>query len=129
MAGKTRDRGRGASPIDRRRFVKVSALAAGGAALGACHDSPTEPPEPTARVSAVTGTDLATMAREVLHPLGGMEAVVRPGETVFIKPNMVTLPWAGAGRSFTGGECTKPEIVVAVVEACLQAGAEEVSDN
>jgi uncharacterized protein (DUF362 family) len=66
------------------------------------------------------------MAREVLSPLGGIEAVVHPGETVFIKPNMVSLPWAEHGNSFTGGECTKPEIVVAVAEECLRAGAAEV---
>jgi uncharacterized protein (DUF362 family) len=66
------------------------------------------------------------MAREVLDPLGGIGAIVHPGETVFIKPNMVTLPWAEHGNSFTGGECTKPEIVVAVADECLRAGAAEV---
>ncbi len=49
------------------------------------------------------------------------------GESVFIKPNMVTLPWAPGGDVFSSGECTKPEIVVAVAEACLQAGAREVT--
>jgi uncharacterized protein (DUF362 family) len=121
--GEDRDGGCG---ISRRSFVRVSALAASGAVLGACSDSPTGPSEPTARVSAVTGTDLASMAQEVLDPLGGIGAVVHPGETVFIKPNMVTLPWATQSNVFEGGECTKPEIVVAVVEECLRAGAAEV---
>ncbi len=112
--------------ISRRRFVRVSALAAGGAVLGACGDSPTGPSDPTARVAAVTGTDLAVMAREVMDRLGGIQTVVNQGETVFIKPNMVSLPWAEQGNSFTGGECTKPELVVAVVEECLRAGASEV---
>jgi uncharacterized protein (DUF362 family) len=115
--------------ISRRRFVSLSALAAGGAVLGACSDSPTEqsiPPDPTATVSAVRGSDLSAMARQVLDPLGGIETVVHPGESVFIKPNMVTLPWAEYGNSFSGGECTKPEIVVAVAEECLRAGASEV---
>jgi uncharacterized protein (DUF362 family) len=112
--------------IDRRRFVKLSAMAAGGAALAGCGDSPTGPAEPTALVSAVTGSDLGSMAREVLAPLGGIETVVRTGETVFIKPNMVTLPWARQRNCFSAGECTKPEIVIAVVEECLRAGASEV---
>lgn len=116
----------GREELNRRDFVKVSALAAGGAVLGACGESPTGPANPSTLVSAVTGTDLAGMARDVLGPLGGIEAVVHPGETVFIKPNMVSLPWAEEGRSFTGGECTKPEIVVAVAEECLRAGAAEV---
>jgi len=112
--------------ISRRKFVRVSALAAGGAVLGACGDSPTGPSEPNARVAAVTGTDLASMTREVLDPLGGIQAVVHPGETVFIKPNMVSLPGAEHGNIFAGGECTKPEIVVAVAEECLRVGAAEV---
>jgi uncharacterized protein (DUF362 family) len=53
--------------------------------------------------------------------------VVNPGESVFIKPNMVSLPWAAHGNSFTGGECTKPEIVAGVTEECLLAGAAEVT--
>ena len=94
--------------------------------MGACGKSPTGPSDLTARVSAVTGTDLATMTREVLSPIGGIQSVVHQGETVFVKPNMVTLPWAEQGNIFAGGECTKPEIVVAVVDECLRAGAAEV---
>jgi uncharacterized protein (DUF362 family) len=45
---------------------------------------------------------------------------------VFIKPNMVSLPWAYTGNCFAGGECTKPEIILAVAEECLRAGAAEV---
>lgn len=116
----------GVSEISRRGFVRVSALAAGGAVLGACSDSPTGLSDPLARVSAVTGTDLASMTREVMDPLGGIGAVVHSGETVFIKPNMVTLPWAAQSNIFAGGECTKPEVVVAVAEECLRAGAAEV---
>jgi uncharacterized protein (DUF362 family) len=51
---------------------------------------------------------------------------VNKGETVFIKPNFVTFPWARFNRCFHGGECTKPEIVIAVTEECLKAGAAEV---
>jgi uncharacterized protein (DUF362 family) len=66
------------------------------------------------------------MAREVLQGIGGIDEVVHDGEAVFIKPNMVTLPWAENRNCFTNGECTKPEIVSAVAEECLKAGAREV---
>ena len=82
---------------------------------------------PTARVAAARGTDLGEMTRMALAALGGIGAVVHEGESVFVKPNMVTLPWASSSYNpFRLGECTKPEIVIAVVEECLRAGAREV---
>ncbi len=81
-----------------------------------------------ARVAAVRGRDLGEMTREALAAIGGMGRVVHEGETVFVKPNMVTLPWASRSYDpFRLGECTKPDIVVAVVEECLRAGAREVT--
>jgi len=78
-------------------------------------------------VAAVRGGDLAEMTRGAVAALGGIETVVHDGETVFIKPNMVTLPWSARDYNpFRLGECTKPEIVVAVAEECLRAGAREV---
>lgn len=134
----TRERARSGSvhvPMDRREFVRTSALAAGGALLGSCHHSSTGPPElvppevtdPTAQVAAVRGTNLRDMTRDVLDAIGGIGTVVRPGETVFIKPNMVTLPAAGYSNVFAMGECTKPEVLIAVAEACLEAGASAVT--
>ncbi|MBN1813268.1 MAG: DUF362 domain-containing protein [Anaerolineae bacterium] len=119
--------------LTRRDFLRASVIAVAGAALSACGGSPTPEkeataaPAPGARVAAVRGDDLYAMTREVLQTLGGIEQVVKPGETVFIKPNMVTLPWAAQGHSpFRLGECTKPEIVIAVAEECLRVGAAEV---
>jgi uncharacterized protein (DUF362 family) len=67
------------------------------------------------------------MTRDVLNLLGGLQTVVGEGESVFIKPNMVSLPWAGdASNPFSGGECTKAEILLAVAEECLRVGASEV---
>jgi uncharacterized protein (DUF362 family) len=83
--------------------------------------------EPLARVAAARGTDLYAMTLEVLDRLGGIQTVVGDGESVFIKPNMVTLPWATPSSSpFAGGECTKVEILVAVAEQCLRVGASQV---
>jgi uncharacterized protein (DUF362 family) len=78
-------------------------------------------------VAAARGRDLAAMTRTALEAIGGIGTVVHEGERVFVKPNMVTLPWSSAGYSpFRLGECTKPEIVIAVIEECLRVGAREV---
>jgi uncharacterized protein (DUF362 family) len=78
-------------------------------------------------VAAIRGEDLYTMTREALEAVGGAQKIVNEGETVFIKPNMVTLPFVPfIGNRFLAGECTKPEIVIAVAEECLRAGAAEV---
>ncbi len=113
--------------ISRRDFVHASAMAAGGAVVGACLGSTTGPSAATAQVSAVRGANLAAMTHDVLDALGGIQTVVHEGETVFIKPNMVTLPGAGSSNVFAAGECTKPEIVIAVAEECLEAGAAAVT--
>jgi uncharacterized protein (DUF362 family) len=81
--------------------------------------------KPTARVAAVRGQDLYAMTHDALDAVGGIQKVVNQGETVFIKPNMVTLPDTSS-NPFIVGECTKPEIVIAVAEECLKAGAAEV---
>ncbi|MGB6837576.1 MAG: DUF362 domain-containing protein [Dehalococcoidia bacterium] len=122
--------------LTRRDFLRLGAGAA--VALGVspvltgCEGEeatpkPSATPEPSARVAAIRGNDLYTMAREALEAVGGAQKIVNPGETVFIKPNMVTLPFVPfIGNRFVVGECTKPEIVIAVAEECLGAGAAEV---
>jgi uncharacterized protein (DUF362 family) len=79
-----------------------------------------------ARVAAIRGAALDAMTRDALDALGGIGTVVHAGETVFIKPNFVTIPWARDNRCFHAGECAKPEIIIAVTEECLKAGAAAV---
>lgn len=120
--------------INRRNFCKKSigtacALSIPGF-LGAC-SSRSEPEIPrgngiNASVSAVTGDDLDAMTRDAIEAIGGMKSVVNSGETVFIKPNFVSFPWAQYDNCFQAGECTKPEVIIAVAEECLKAGAEKV---
>ena len=78
------------------------------------------------RVAAIKGDDLFAMTRDALDALGGIGTVVNEGESVFLKPNMISLPWADMANPFITGECTKPEILIAVAEECLKAGASEV---
>ena len=133
--------------LSRREALKLGAGAAAGLGgspwLAGCGGesappaSPEDPPlsvcqgtvvEPAARVAAVRGADLYAMTRDVLNLLGGIQTVVGEGESVFIKPNMVTLPFAREGWDpFREGECTKVEILVALAEECLRVGASEVT--
>ncbi len=83
-------------------------------------------PKINAQVAAIRGDNLDSMARDAIDALGGIQTIVNKGETVFIKPNFVTFPWAQSNNFFLNGECTKPEIIIAVTEECLKAGAAEV---
>jgi len=117
--------------ITRRDFLKLGAVATLGvppilASFAGAGGGEEAAMEQTARVAAIRGSDLYTMTREALEAVGGIRSIVHEGETVFIKPNMVTLPWAQYNNPFTAGECTKPEILIACAEECLKAGAREV---
>jgi len=121
--------------ISRRTFAKLgsgSVLALASSGIGtvcAKIDSPSGPgsvPKINASVGAVKGDSLDSMTRDAIDAVGGMGSVVNEGETVFIKPNFVTFPWAQHNNCFKVGECTKPEILIAAAEECLKAGAKEV---
>jgi len=68
--------------------------------------------------------ELYETAREAARVLGITRGALL-GETVFIKPNFVGL---GILDGFfpESGECAKPEVVAAVAEQCLEAGAARV---
>ena len=115
----------------RRDFLKAGV----GAAVAVASSWPLEagrasaqgaPRKTNAKVAAVRGDNLGSMTRDAIDALGGIRAVVAKGETVFVKPNLVTFPWAQHNHCFRVGECTKPEIIIAVAEECLKAGAAEV---
>ena len=115
----------------RRDFLRagVGAAAAAGSPwpLAATRAFAAEPPAgKRAKVAAVRGTDLVQMTRDALDALGGIRTVVDKNDRVFVKPNFVNIPWAKHNQCFLTGECTKPEILIAVTEACLEAGAKEV---
>jgi uncharacterized protein (DUF362 family) len=80
----------------------------------------------TAQVAAIRGDNLDSMTRDAIDALGGIQTIVNKDDIVFIKPNFVTFPWAQHNNCFQKGECTKPEIIIAVTEDCLKAGAAEV---
>jgi uncharacterized protein (DUF362 family) len=121
--------------IDRRDFLRIgagAAIALGASPLladcgGGESISPTPTSNPLTKVAIVKGGDLRAMARDAVDAIGGIGSVVSEGQTVFIKPNFVTIGWQSKGRdAIATGECTKPEILFAVAEECLKAGAAEV---
>jgi uncharacterized protein (DUF362 family) len=119
--------------INRREFLKTSLSTAVAMStpwfLTSCKDEKyvVEPAQKiNAQVAAIRGNNLDSMTRDAIDALGGIKTVVNKGETVFIKPNFVSFPWAQYNNCFHIGECTKPEIVIAVTEECLKAGAAEV---
>ncbi len=96
-----------------------------GCGLVPAPEVPNQPSDQTARVAAVRGLDLRTMVRDALDALGGLGTIVHPGETVLLKPNFGGIGIADYDIAAVG-EATKPEIVVAVAEACLEADAAQV---
>lgn len=59
---------------------------------------------------------LNTALETLLAPLGGIEAFVKPGDRVLLKPNLLT-------ASRPGKECiTRPELVAAVAQLVKGAG-------
>ena len=119
--------------MKRREFLKtgVNMAIAAGTPLTfiSCKDkkSVTEPSkEINAQVAAIKGNNLDSMTRDAIDALGGIQTIVNSGDLVFIKPNFVTIPWADQFNCFHIGECTKSEIIIAVTEECLKAGASEV---
>ncbi|MBQ5997451.1 MAG: DUF362 domain-containing protein [Bacteroidales bacterium] len=112
--------------MNRRTFISKSAgaglLAATGlswltegTAAGAEEDSRT----PYDLVAVMGGEPGAMYARGI-EGLGGMEAFVKPGQTVVVKPNI------GWDRTPEMGANTNPELVASIVADCLRAGASEV---
>jgi len=119
--------------MDRRKFCKAglsTALTLGlpGYLAGCSKSNPVLPPSDgiTARAAAITGDNLDAMTRDAIDAVGGMNTIVNKGDTVFIKPNFVIIPWADSNNCFHAGECTKTEIILAVAEECLKAGAGEI---
>ena len=103
--------------MDRRDFLKGAAMAGlymkigpvlGGAA------------EPLPDMAAITGESPAAITKAAVDALGGMKKFVGRGDKVVIKPNI------GWDRTPEMAACTNPEVVRALVEMCLGAGAKQV---
>jgi uncharacterized protein (DUF362 family) len=102
--------------ISRRQFLKATAA---GVAIGLAGD--------TDFLGAAEETDLAVISgepgaatRKALDALGGISRFVKKGQRVVIKPNM------SFAKTPDFAATTHPLVVVAVAQACLEAGAREI---
>ncbi len=102
--------------ISRRQFLKATAA---GVAVGLAGNP--------AFISAAEEADLAVISgepaaatRKALEALGGIARFVKKGQRVVIKPNMSFAKTPDFAAS------THPLVVVAVAQACIEAGAREV---
>ncbi|NER85161.1 MAG: DUF362 domain-containing protein, partial [Leptolyngbya sp. SIO1D8] len=62
--------------------------------------------------------EVAAILHKLLEPLGGMEAIVKPGDRVLLKPNLLT------GARPTKECVTRPELVYCVAELVKAAGGQ-----
>jgi uncharacterized protein (DUF362 family) len=112
----------------RRDFLRqVAAFAAGALLVPPLLDldavaAEAEPPAADARpvLGVATGTDWSALPVTAMAALGGMQAFVKPGSTVVVKPNI------GWDRTPEQGANTHPLVVASVVRMCLAAGAKTV---
>ena len=102
--------------MDRRDFLKGAALAGLTLKVG----PGLRAAEPGPDLAAVTGESPAAITKAAVEALGGMKAFVGRGDKVVIKPNI------GWDRTPEMAACTNPEVVRALVEMCLGAGAKQV---
>ncbi|MEJ2628884.1 MAG: DUF362 domain-containing protein, partial [bacterium] len=116
------------NPISRRAFLEYSAKL--GSALTAGMLFPGLPSEntplsPSSPVVAVVKGVPPNAVSKAIELVGGIGSFVQPGSTVLIKPN-VSFP-----NSKTWGTTTSPEVVKAVTQLILDAGAKRViiADN
>jgi len=110
--------------MERRHFLKT---AVAGAVAGSLQFQPgrlfakdREQQGPCDLV-AVMGGEPVEMYQKAMERLGGMGKYVQKGQKVVVKPNI------GWDRLPEEGGNTNPELVVAIIKDCFQAGASEVT--
>jgi len=110
--------------MDRRNFIKQVMLWSAGitTAIPSFQIIPevlAEEIQPPV-VSNATGKDYYRLVARVLEPLGSIDNFVKHGVNVVIKPNMA---W---DRNPAQAANTHPQVVKAMAELCLEAGAKKV---
>ena len=114
---------RGKGCLTRRQFIKGSLilLAAPGIVIPtSVGRAAVNSPGSVSTISLSEGGDPYATAVSCIEGLGGMSAFVNRGDSVLLKPNI------GWDRRVEQGANTHPEVVRAVSEMCLEAGADKV---
>jgi uncharacterized protein (DUF362 family) len=113
------------NPITRRSFLKKAASVTGGALLSSGSLSVLAQTNPQGFPATETKPDLVAVkskdpfvgAQKAIQELGGIEAFVRRGDRVGL---LVNSPFKNIGAS------VNPDVVLALLEKCLEAGAREI---
>ena len=110
--------------IDRRTFIRRTvqtaiAAAAGGLPVLDLLSMPAQAGQAPA-LAVRKGQDIPLLVRETISALDGMENFVKQGDVVVVKPNI------GWDRTVELAANTHPEVVKALVQLCLEAGAKQV---
>jgi uncharacterized protein (DUF362 family) len=100
--------------LDRRDFL------AGSIAAAAALRSPGLRAEEAFDVVEVSGKDRKAMVKAALDALGGIGAFVKKGDRVVLKPNLAF------AKPLEFATATHPDTLIAVAQACLEAGAKDV---
>jgi len=115
--------------INRRKFLKIAGALGVGAALMGTGCGGQKGSEPGGRravkgaayLAVARGDDPAEITRRAIAAIGGIERFVKSGADVIIKPNICV-----AYHSYEYAATTNPEVVAALVQLCLGAGAKRV---
>jgi uncharacterized protein (DUF362 family) len=107
--------------MERRRFLKLAALAGAGLSLPGGIEALAEATTPSRPDLVVArGGTPEQLVKASLAAMGGMGAFISRGDVVVIKPNI------GWDRTPEQAGNTNPEVVAAVVRLCFEAGAKKV---
>ena len=118
--------------LTRRQFIILMTATGLGATLVSCggaepltlQEARREAPPPTsdqAYLAVARGGDPKAITRAAIAAVGGIERFVKDGDDVIVKPNICV-----DYRTYEYGATTNPEVVAALVELCLGAGAKRV---
>lgn len=118
--------------LTRRQFVRLAVAVGVGAALASCAGGEDAAPAASTRtepapvgdntyLAVARGQGPRAITYAALAAIGGMERFVKTGADVIVKPNICV-----DYRSYEYGATTNPEVVAALVELCLGAGAKRV---
>jgi uncharacterized protein (DUF362 family) len=105
--------------MNRRQFVKCGALGTMGMGMLPLKLN-SQSKQSVADVVRVNNGEPAQLLEAALAALGGMAQFVKNGDVVVVKPNM------GWDRAPEYAANTNPDLIVAIVRSCYQAGAREV---
>ena len=108
--------------MNRRDFIKLTAMAGVGFSIRGNFDSFIAPAEAAEKVDLAIahGVSPSKITRAAIDAMGGMKKFVSKGDIVIVKPNIA---W---DRTPEQAGNTNPEVVRVVVQMCYEAGAKKV---